>query len=118
MWGFGPVNPIQEGAGWYGRSVAGPEGEIWARRMMGLSQFSIGMAGGMSGTNIGNAKFNFKNFKSWGGTAKGALKADYPAAKQALNNIYMKWIVRVPSKRTLASRLADKAPEPSKGSKT
>ncbi|MCP4346294.1 MAG: hypothetical protein GY795_12305, partial [Desulfobacterales bacterium] len=103
MWGFGPVNPIQEGAGWYGRSVAGPEGEMWARRMTALSQFSLGMVGGMGGTNIGTAKFNFKNFKSWGGTAKGALKADYTAAAQALKSIYKKWIAsykRAPKYKT------------------
>jgi hypothetical protein len=94
VFGAGPVggfNPLQEAAGWYGRTVGGAEGELWARRGMAVSQFAFGMAGGMAKTNIGTAKFNVKNLRGWSGTGKDALKADYRAASGALNEAFKKW---------------------------
>jgi hypothetical protein len=61
--GAGGISLIQEAAGWYGRTVAGEEGEITARRAMGVAQFAFGLAGGLTKSNIGTTKFQSKNLR-------------------------------------------------------
>ena len=95
VFGIGPAggwNPLQEAAGWYGRTVGGPEGELWARRGMGVAQFALGMAGGMARSSLGGAKFSLRNLRAWPRIGKDALKADIRSGSAALQQLYERWL--------------------------
>jgi len=63
--GAGGISLIQEAAGWYGRTVAGAEGEISARRAIGVSQFALGLVSGLRAakSRVAFSKINVKNFR-------------------------------------------------------